>query len=230
MYDMWNPQAGAASGTTRVAGPNDIVDVQFALKGAAVVQDYADFLWQSLQQVLPWLAEDLHYGVHPLSGLSPGHLPDGAAGWNLSRRSRLSLRIPRHRVEATQELAGARLAIGSELIEVGQAQLRELAYSPVLYAKFVTFAPAGERNSSESDFMAGCLAQFDLWNIRPQMICGKVQHARAGAGWLSGFSLLLAGLERDMNLRLQHDGMGGERRHGCGIFVPHKTFTAVTLE
>ncbi len=215
--------------TPDTSGDMDIVDIQYSLSGAsAIPEDYADALWGALVTRLPWLADEMRGGVHPISGLSPAPY-----GWNLSRRSRLSLRLPRHCLAAAMALEGGQLNLQGEVLEVGPPQVRELVHSPVIYAKFVAIGPASKQNEviSEAVFFAACMDRFDALGIRPQMICGKAQRAQTTAGLLSGFSLLLAGIEPEANLQLQREGLGKARRHGCGIFVPHKTFAAVkTLE
>lgn len=200
----------------------DVVDVQFALQGDAVSQDYADALWLAVRAVLPWLADDAHAGIHPLSGVSPGENV-----WYLSRRSRLTLRLRREQVAAAQLLAGARLRLADSEVEIGAApQVRELQVTPVLYAKFVAVGLA-----AEADFLAACRAQLAAQGMTPNLICGKAQRARTADGLLSGFSLMLLGLDKEQNLAVQCAGLGGERKRGCGIFVPHRSTTAVaTLE
>lgn len=206
--------------------PASIVDVQFALQGQAVPEDYADALWRAVRGVLPWLEADPLAGIHPLAGLSPG-----TDAWYLSRRSRLTLRVAREQAAAAQALVGADLGIGDHRVAVGAAVVRELLYMPVLYAKFVAIGPAAEAPIAEDDFYAACQRELAALDMAPRLICGKPQRARTAAGLLSGFSLMLIGLEADQNRRLQKHGIGGERKRGCGIFVPHKSIAAVgTLE
>lgn len=206
----------------------DMVDVQFALRGRMVAADYADALCNAVEQVLPWLAQDALAGIHPLSSLSPGE-----GGWYLSRRSRLTLRLPRERAVDATVLTGAELAIGSHVIEVGERSIRELEPAPVLYCKFVTFGPASKAGQTiaENDFMSACEAHFATLEMHPEMICGKARQAVTASGLLSGFSLLLSGIGGEANLYLQRHGLGLERKRGCGIFIPHKSFAAMaTLE
>jgi len=207
--------------------PETIVDLQFALRGHAVPPDYADELWGAVREVLPWLETDPLAGVHPLSGLSPS-----AQGWYLSRRSHLTLRIARDQAAAAQALVGARLQLGESILEVGAAQMRELARAPVLQAKFVVFSPPSKAVvTAEEDFLAACLEALASLGVPPRLICGKPQRASTPDGDLTGFSLVLLDLKADAALLLQRHGLGGERKRGCGIFIPHKSMAAVgTLE
>ena len=198
-----------------------VVDLQFAVQGQVAPLDHAAALWDAVRAVLPWLETDPLAGVHPLSGLSPG---EGAC--YLSRRSRLTLRLTRDRVAAAQALVGARLQLVDCLVEVGAATVRDLMHMPVLYAAFVTMGTA-----DELEFLQACQHELDSFGLAPRMICGKSQCASTPQGLLTGFSLMLYDLSPSAALLLQRRGLGGERRYGCGIFVPHKTISAVgTLE
>jgi len=176
--------------------------------------------------VLPWLDDEPHAGIHPLSGISPGE----GEGY-VSRRSRLTLRLPSHRLEGAQSLAGRSLVLGGHTIVPQRPVVRELSYSPVIYAKFVAMTHAADRPVAEDAFLAACEAAFAALGIGPKLICGKAQRARVPEGILSGFSLMVYDLDHETNLRLQFEGLGLERRRGCGIFIPHKSGAAVgTIE
>jgi CRISPR-associated protein Cas6 len=203
------------------------VDLQFALQGHAVPPDYADVLWCAVREVLPWLEAETLAGIHPLSGLSPS-----AEGWYLSRRSHLTLRLARNLAAAAKPLVGARLQLGGHTVEVGAARVRELARAPVLKAKFVSFGPASDDAAkAEAAFHAACVEELAALGVPPRMICGKPQRTHTSEGVLTGFSLVLLDLKADAALLLQRHGLGGERKRGCGIFIPHKSMAAVgTLE
>ncbi len=202
----------------------DMVDLQFVLSGRAIPTDYADLLCGAVQRVLPWLASETTAGIHPVSGLSPA-----AEGWYLSRRARLTLRLPRGRLADATVLTGSHLQLLDHVVEVGAGVLRELMPAQVINAKFITFDPAGAANAamSEALFLETCQAHFAALGIRPQMVSGKSRRARTADGWLAGFSLLLAGLDAATALYLQRVGIGLERQRGCGLFIPHKSLAAV---
>lgn len=198
-----------------------VVDLQFAVQGHAAPLDHAAALWDAVRVVLPWLEADPLAAIHPLSGLSPG-----AGACYLSRRSRLTLRLAREQVVAAQALVGARLKLADCMIEVGAATVRDLIHMPVLYAAFVTMGTI-----DEIGFVRACQQELDSLGLAPRMICGKSQRASTPQGPLSGFSLMLYDLNPAAALLLQRQGLGGERKRGCGIFVPHKSISAVgTLE
>jgi CRISPR-associated protein Cas6 len=207
----------------------DVIDLRFPLSGGALSRDYADALWMALRAAAAWLEDDPLAGVHPIDGLSPAQ-----GGWYVSGRTRLTLRIASGQVAAAKAaLEGQILQIGPHHVELGVASVREIVNSSVLYSKFVAVCPASSdgRLVAEDVFLAGCQEEFDRLGIRPTLVCGKAQQARTPAGLLSGFSLMLSALEPAMVQRLQREGLGVERKRGCGIFIPHKSGAAVgTIE
>jgi CRISPR-associated protein Cas6 len=195
-----------------------IVDLQFAVQGHAVPLDHAAALGGAVREVLPWFEADPLAGVHPLSGLSPGE----SDTCYLSRRSRLTLRLARDRVPDALTLVGTSLQLDDCRIVIGDAKVRDLIHMPVLYAAFVNMGPIGE-----IDFMQACQQELAALGLAPRLICGMAQRASTPQGLLTGFSLMLYDLNAAGALLLQRQGLGGERKHGCGIFVPHKTISAV---
>jgi CRISPR-associated protein Cas6 len=202
-----------------------VVDLHFPLVGQAVPLDYADALWGAARARLPALANDPLAGIHPLYGLSPGE-----GEWYLSRRARLILRLERERAAAAATaLQGAVLDVGGHPLELGEPVVRELVYSAVIYSKFVAVAPANPAGEpvAEEAFLASCRERCDALGIRPRLVCGKSQRTQTSSGLLSGFSLMLYDLEREEILRVQREGLGLERKRGCGIFIPHKSGASV---
>ncbi|MBU0752193.1 MAG: type I-MYXAN CRISPR-associated protein Cas6/Cmx6 [Gammaproteobacteria bacterium] len=195
----------------------DAVDLVFALRGRAILADYAGRLRSELLRCLPWLADEVRVGVHPLGGVS-----DGEGEQYLSGRSRLTLRLPRGRVDQAQALCGQRLDLGGD-VEVGRASARELSPATVLYSSFVAYGPA-----DETAFMAECQREFAGLRFRnADLICGMAQRASGGGVEVSGFSLMVHGLSAVESLQLQMTGLGSQRQLGCGIFVPHKSIAGV---
>lgn len=194
----------------------EVVDLVFALHGDAIALDYADSLWRAVRARLPWLDEDLAAGVHPLAGVSPGDRE-----LYLTRRARLVLRLPIEKAEPARALCGARFDLDGA-VEVGEASQRALSQIKTLYSSFVTVGTA-----AEDEFIATCSARLSAAGIAAQLVCGKARVGRAPEGDWHGFSLMLFGLTVEDSLRVQREGLGGERKRGCGIFVPHKSVAAV---
>jgi CRISPR-associated protein Cas6 len=194
----------------------EIVDLVFALRGQAIALDYADKLLQGLVARLPWLVDEQAVGVHPLAGVSPGDRE-----LYLTKRTKLALRLPRARVDAARALSGGQFDLDG-VVEVGNASLRLLAPVKTLYSSFVAVG-----TTEEGAFLSVCTAELARAGIAAQLVCGRARVGRARDGDWQGHSLMLYGLANEDSLRIQRQGLGGERKRGCGVFVPHKSIAAV---
>jgi hypothetical protein len=67
------------------------------------------------------------------------------------------------------------------------------------------------------------VAELDALGIRAStMLCGRVTVLATPERTYRTRSLMLAGLTQEQSLELQRRGLGGERKLGCGLFIPHK--------
>jgi len=192
-----------------------MVDVAFALEGEPLPRDHRRALAQALEQALPWLATLEGAGIHRLN-VSAGGGPQAL----LSRRTRLTLRVPRDRAADLRMLEGAELAIGEQRLRLGESHERELLPWGTLYAHVVAADDA-----DESAFLRAVAGELEALGVACRVICGRRQELEAGT--LQGFGLMLDGLSREGALRMLDCGLGGHRRLGCGVFVPHKSAAAV---
>lgn len=195
----------------------EVFDLVFGLQGRSIALDYVDRLWLELSGKLPWLADADVAGVHPLAGVSAGDTE-----LYLTRRARLTLRLPLAACEGARGLVGATLDLGGKVEVVGAAAIRALQPSKVLHSRFVEVGEVDEQ-----EFLASCVAQMEALGVSGEMVVGRAQRATMGSGELRGFGLMLHGLRAEDSLRLQREGLGRERRRCCGIFVPHKAVAAV---
>ena len=80
--------------------PDDVVDLSFRIDCAQLPPDHAWLLYRALERALPWLQQEPRAAVHSIFGAASGN------GWvrpadvpgellQLSRRTRLSLRLPK---------------------------------------------------------------------------------------------------------------------------------------
>lgn len=195
----------------------NLVDVVFPLQGLRLPRDAAPALRAALQQALPWLDQEPQAGVHPLK-LVPGTDADAL----LSQRTRLVLRLPRNRFNEATGLSGRTLQIDGHAVTLGLPHARELLSHRTLYA----YAVAAEADD-EIAFMQTINHELENLQVRSQVICGKRQQHAWPSGALTTFSMMLHGLSASDSLRLQAIGLGHHRLLGCGIFVPHKSASAV---
>jgi CRISPR-associated protein Cas6 len=193
-----------------------IVDVAFDLRGGPIPGDHGYALYHALAERLQWLESEEQAGVHPIRGARGG---DGSL--YLNGRARLMLRLPLERAGQALALAGTRLELGAR-VEVGAGRVRQLVAYRTLYSPLVVTG-----HEDEKLFQGDVAEALRHAGIDCQIICGKAQRARAGAGEFAGFSLMLHPLTPEESLQLQHAGLGMARKMGCGIFIPHRSAAAV---
>ncbi|HUL65391.1 MAG TPA: type I-MYXAN CRISPR-associated protein Cas6/Cmx6 [Burkholderiaceae bacterium] len=194
-----------------------VVDIVFPLAGGPLPASYAAPLHAALLRLLPWLDEETDAAVHPLRRVTN---VDGRV--RLGAHSRLVVRVPETRADACAALAGRLLEVG-EPLRLGQAQRRPLLAFPTVYSPLVV---TGDR--TEEAFLAAVLRTLENWDGRCEVIVGRAGTCAAHTEMLFGFSLMLHGVAPPLSLRAQSEGIGGYRKYGCGVFVPHRSASAVT--
>lgn len=198
--------------------PATMVDVLYALHGQALPHDHRPALALALERLIPWLADPALAGTHRVNTVA-GNGPVAL----LSQRSRLALRVRRERVDALAPLAGATLDVGGFVLRLGaSAMVRELLPHGTLYAHLVASC-----DDDELGFLAGVERELNAMDVPCRTICGRRQVIDFDGAPLTGFSLMLDGLSPAASLRVLESGLGGHRRLGCGIFVPHRSAVAV---
>ena len=194
-----------------------MVDIGFGLEGDALPRDHRRALAEALERALPWFAGVPGAGIHRLN------LPSGdRAEAPLSGRTRLRLRVPRERAPDAAALAGAELRLGDRRLRVGTPKQRELLPYGTLYAHCVAVESAA---TEEADFLRAVQADLAQLGVPCRAICGRRQVSDNGE--IQGFSLMLDGLSAEHSLRVLELGLGPHRRLGCGVFVAHRSASAV---
>jgi CRISPR-associated protein Cas6 len=193
-----------------------MLDLAFAVDGGALPREHRRALADAIERALPWLAAQSGAGIHRLN-VSAGGGPQAL----LSRRTRLTLRIPRAQAKAARALEGRTLDLSGHALQVGAAHERELLPWGTLYAHVV----ATDDGADELAFLQVVQAELVALGISGRPICGRPQNFEADR--LHGYSLMLDGLSAEGALRLLEAGLGPHRRLGCGLFIPHKSAAAV---
>ena len=217
---MLQEQDSAAAGQTV---PGDIVDAVFAITCRSLPVDHAYALSQAIQAALPWFATEARAGLHIIRAAESG------SGWmrpedphtllHLSLRTKLILRLPKHRLDAAAALLGRTLDVANHALRVDRLSLRPLSRITTLFSHCVMLAAGG----GESDFLLAATAQLDALGIQPgEMLCGRLTSIATPGRTLQTRSLMLAGLTLEQSVLLQQHGLGAERKLGCGLFIPHK--------
>ncbi|HEY9147947.1 MAG TPA: type I-MYXAN CRISPR-associated protein Cas6/Cmx6 [Gammaproteobacteria bacterium] len=213
--------------TDRFVVPEDVVDIQFSISCKSLPVDHAHGLSRAISEALPWFEQE------PQSGLHLIHVADSGNGWErpegegevlyLSRRTKLTLWVPQHRVVDSKALSGQKLEVEGNKMEVGKSNVRLLATATTLYARYVAVL---DPQQSEDDFLAEVVDELKQLGVRfKKVLCGKENTFATPDGPLVTRSLMVADLSLADAVRLQETGVGHHRykKMGCGLFIPHKT-------
>lgn len=208
---------------------DDVVDLAFRVDCPTLPLDHAHALSSALLRLLPWLEEEAHAGVHLIHGAASGN------GWfrpeetedallHLSRRTRMRLRVPRHRLDDARKLSGEKLDIDGHPLDVGKSEVFLLSSLSTLFARYIIT----RADSDEAEFLEEAAAQMTALGINCRKMLGGITHTLAFPdGAVVTRSLMVADLEPEQSVHLQQVGLGEGRTFGCGLFVPHKGIKAV---
>ena len=200
----------------------EILDAVFAIDCPTLPVDHAYALSQAVEDALPWFTQEPRAGLHTVHGAASGSgwtRPEGAdALLQLSQRARLALRLPASRLQDAAALCGRTLDVAGWPLRVVTMTPRPLARITALFSRCVVLeAP------DEEAFIEKATAELATLGIRAERIlCGRVTPVATPSRTYEARSLMLAGLSLEHSLALQQAGLGGERRLGCGLFIPHK--------
>ncbi len=194
-----------------------VTDIQFDLHCTRLPIDHGLALFNELARLLPWLADEELLGIHPVHGADSG---DGFL--ILNRRAKLVIRAPRERLEELLGLGGKLINIADNPLAIGNGKAKPLTRHTPLYAPLVTTGSA-----DEGDFARDIMRLLDDLLIDTRFICGKQRTLTTASGKEAGYSLMLHGLPVEHAIRVQQLGLGGNRKLGCGIFIPHKSINAL---
>lgn len=205
----------------------DVVDVRYRIRCKALPVDHARDLRSALLAVWPWLADEPLAGVHTIHGAESGNgwirPEDPTTYLPLSKRTRLDLRLPYHRLEEARELSGVTLQIGPDPMVIEDNRLHPLQAQGTVFARYVAI-----ENEDEEEFLGLCAEQLKGIGIEaPRMMAGRTHLVAGGEGALHCRSLMLDGLDPEQSVDLQRQGLGPERLLGCGLFLPHKSIAPV---
>ncbi len=203
--------------------PDRIVDLVFAIDCKMLPVDHAQALSDAIAQLLPWFADEPEAGMHVI------HVAESGNGWMrpddagdmlyLSRRTKMTLRLPKERVDDALKLTDHTLIVAGNSIKVGEGKVRLLSNTATLYARFVA-GPAGE---SEEVFLTRVVQQLRADGLKfKKVIAGKANMVCTHEGLLMTRSLMVGDLKPDDAVALQESGLGNYRKLGCGLFIPHK--------
>ena len=204
-----------------------VVDVSFRIDCKQIPTSHAWELSQALYDALPWIQDEAEAGIHQIHGATSGNgwerPPDGELIC-LSKRTRMQLRVPKHRLEDVEQLSGKTLDVSGHKIEVGKMAMKQIDPLSTIFARYIV----SEEGVSEDDFLHWIVDQLDARNIQVRkLLCGISHTIEANGENIETRSLMIADLDKTTSIALQEAGIGPHRHLGCGIFIPHKGIKAV---
>ena len=213
--------------------PDDIVDLAYRIDCRSVPLEHAHTLSVAIIEVLPWLADEESASIHQIHGAESGN------GWlrpedtenevlYLSRRTRMVIRVPKHRVEDARQLSGAKLDVNGHSLEVGEATVRKLVALPTVFSRYVVCDETQTEADFEEEVINSLLQSADV-KVR-KMLCGRTHTISLPDRKLFTRSVMLADLTPAEAVRLQQQGLGEYQKIGCGIFLPHKGIPDLSAE
>jgi len=209
--------------------PDDVIDVAYRIGCPTIPLDHAHSLSSALLKALPWLADEEYAGIHLIHGAASGN------GWfrpedpenellHLSKRTRMRLRIPRNRLDDVQALTGQTLDIDGHSLEIGKPDVFALSSLPTLFSRYVIT----REELDEAQFLGETAEQLKALDIPCRKMLGGITHTMDfPGGRIFTRSLMVADLEPEQSVHLQHVGLGEGRTTGCGLFLPHKGIAPV---
>ena len=204
-----------------------VVDLSYKIECKQIPGCHAWALSQAMYEALPWIREDESIGIHQIHGATSGN------GWerpaddeliHLSKRTRMTLRVPFERVDDAAELVGQTLDVMGYPVVVGKMARKEINPLSTIFARYV-MVPDG---MSEDQFLYWVVDEFKQCGVAARkMLCGKGHQLDINGDTIETRSLMIADLDKQDSVILQEVGIGPGRHFGCGIFLPHKGIKAV---
>lgn len=212
-----------------------VTDLAFSIQCRQLPVDHLHALSSALQQVIPGLVKD-GIGIHEIhiAGSQNGwERPDPELGQYLipSRRTRLSLRVAKDRVEEISgKLQNLTLSTTSFKLTLGNVKNRPIRHSDTLYARHVLMQDKAEEQD-ENLFLEHMATELETRGIHvKKALCGKINHINTADSPLVTRSLMIADLSPGESINLQQQGLGKHLHLGCGLFLPMKGIQHLTAD
>ena len=208
--------------------PGDVVDLLFSIRCKSLPLDHGLSLSRAVAQVIPWVSNEPQTAIHQIHVAESSHgwqRPDSEAGVLLpSRRTRLILRMPAHRVADCRQLENQALNIDGHELVTESFKTRLLSRHTTLMARYIM--TSGEE--ADDEFIARMHSVLQEQGITvKKMLSGLTVKHSGPEGQLITRKLMLAELTREDSLHLQQQGLENLMLMGIGIFLPHKGIDAV---
>lgn len=225
----WTEDSGKSK---KYEAPDDVVDISFKLDCKTLPVDHAQALSDAINNSLNWLRDEEHAGLHLI------HVAESGNGWMrpedpenevlcLSRRTRMTLRVPKHRIQDAHGLTGKTLDIDGHALTVKEGSEKHLSLLPTMFARYVLT----DAVKDEDQFLTEMVSVLAAMGIPvTKIMAGKLNMLRMRDGDKHCRSLMVAELTPQNAVKLQMQGIGDGRDFGCGLFMPQKGIKAVNAD
>ena len=226
---FWTEQTDSKK---KYEAPDDVVDVIYKLECKTLPVDHAQALTDAIHSALPWFGEEEFTGLHLI------HVAESGNGWMrpedpenevlcLSRRTRMTLRVPKHRVDDANKLTGQALDIDGHALTVKEGASKTLSILPTMFARYILT----EQDIDETEFLKQMVKVLGVMDIPVTKMMAGLQHKmRMRDGDIYTRSLMVAEMTPENAFKLQKHGIGEGRKFGCGLFMPQKGISAVNAD
>lgn len=191
--------------------------------GSGLPTDHAYALYAALARTAPRVHEpDSYVAITPIGGAYVGQ-----GTLQLTRASRLRLRLSVEGVPDVLPLAGQVLDVAGRRIQLGVPRIVPVQPAASLVSRLVTikhhveppaFLSAAQQQLQERGVQGR--VELPLFIHGPRSGQPRRRVLRIRDRRIVGYAVLVSDLSADDSVRLQETGLGGRRKLGCGIFEP----------
>jgi len=212
--------------------PEDVVDLLFKIECKSLPLDHGFSLSQQIVQHIPWIQDEPQAAIHQI------HVAESANGWmrpedpetevlNVSRRTKMTIRIPSTRLENIKALTGKTLDINGHQLTVGDFSIRKLSRLTTIFARYIDT----QGTEDENEFLENMVQKLIEKDIKvKKMLSGRLATHQTNSGPILTRKLMISDLDVKESVLLQEQGLGDKKLLGLGIFMPHKGIDAVNKE
>jgi CRISPR-associated protein Cas6 len=194
-------------------------DYLFPVEGQSIDVDHAHPLYGGICRIIPEFHEYNSIGIFGINGKLGGAY---SRRLNIDADSILRIRLPLDLARSVYKLAGKTLQIHQDKIYLGIPELELIVPSQSLEARLVTikgfqdantFETAGQNHLDRLEIV-GKIRVLTRSDGQPRCRTVKIHNKK-----VVGFAVRVDGLNDRDSLILQHQGIGGRRKMGCGLFT-----------
>ena len=197
---------------------NPYIEIAFPVMGNSLPIDHGYQLYSALKYRLVQLKDWNDISIKTISGKLDR---DKRNELNLTKRSKLLIRLPAEKIPFVYSFGGKSFTIGKHKIRLGIPEMNFLQPKKKLRSHIVVIRGYEEPET----FFQAARRQIDELNIQGnfQLIINKDGIPKRKTvkvnQTLVGFGMEVDNLSEADSLLLQEKGLGGKQKMGCGVFV-----------